>query len=313
MAQEHLLVTGLPGTAKSAVVRRVAQSPAAVYLNTCWAATPSRPRSFGTVDLRKLREGTVETDTTGMLPQADAFLDEVFLLDGHPQFPVGVLDRAALPGYTSTRLARSVRVGVVNALPADEVAVGIRRPLHAAPVRSSRCSWSAGSHAGRRLAVEQPAAAAPIGSTPLDTRDAHWPGGHDGARPALANAIRSLRQSALHCPDRRIVGACNGAGGAAAAPRSGRLHAALVDRPLLYMLPTMETQEFTARRCARLAGGVRQSQSVQRRRRSHAANRASRASRLIEASRATLRSRYQRRRSVEWKRCSGNRREFLAR
>src|SRR5689334_19122936 len=35
---------------------------------------------FGPVDLRKLREGTVETETTGMLPEAEvAFLDEVFL------------------------------------------------------------------------------------------------------------------------------------------------------------------------------------------------------------------------------------------
>jgi MoxR-like ATPase len=35
---------------------------------------------FGPIDLRKLREGTVETETADMLPEAEiAFLDEVFL------------------------------------------------------------------------------------------------------------------------------------------------------------------------------------------------------------------------------------------
>ncbi len=41
VAQEHILVIGPPGTAKSAVVRRVAQSMGGAISNTCWAVLPS--------------------------------------------------------------------------------------------------------------------------------------------------------------------------------------------------------------------------------------------------------------------------------
>src|SRR5262245_26867133 len=80
VAQEHLLVIGPPGTGKSAVVRRVAQALGGDYFEYLLGRFTEPSELFGTVDLKKLREGTVETDVTGMLPEADvAFLDEVFL------------------------------------------------------------------------------------------------------------------------------------------------------------------------------------------------------------------------------------------
>uniref|UniRef100_UPI00036422E5 AAA family ATPase n=1 Tax=Pseudomonas asplenii TaxID=53407 RepID=UPI00036422E5 len=80
VAQEHLLVVGPPGTAKSAVVRRVAQAMGGRYFEYLLGRFTEPSELFGPVDLKKLREGTVETDVSGMLPEADiVFLDEVFL------------------------------------------------------------------------------------------------------------------------------------------------------------------------------------------------------------------------------------------
>ncbi|MGQ3179263.1 MAG: AAA family ATPase, partial [Blastomonas fulva] len=76
VAQEHLLVIGPPGTAKSAVVRRVAQALGGRYFEYLLGRFTEPSELFGPVDLNKLRAGTVETDVSGMLPEADvAFLD----------------------------------------------------------------------------------------------------------------------------------------------------------------------------------------------------------------------------------------------
>ena len=80
VAGEHLLVIGPPGTAKSATVRRVAQCLGSRYFEYLLGRFTEPSELFGPVDLRRLREGVVETDVTGMLPEAEiAFLDEVFL------------------------------------------------------------------------------------------------------------------------------------------------------------------------------------------------------------------------------------------
>src|SRR6516164_4352997 len=79
VAQEHLLVIGPPGTAKSAAVHRVAQATGGRYFEYLLGRFTEPNEIFGPVDLRKLREGTVETDVSGMLPEAEiAFLDEIF-------------------------------------------------------------------------------------------------------------------------------------------------------------------------------------------------------------------------------------------
>jgi MoxR-like ATPase len=63
----------------------------------------------------------------------------------------------------------------------------------------------------------------------------------DGARPALANAIRKLRQAGIQLSDRRIVKSQRLI--AAAAVLAGRLEAGEQDLwPLLYAIPTKEAQ-----------------------------------------------------------------------
>src|SRR5215471_16851580 len=80
VAGEHMLVIGPPGTAKSEAVRRVAYATGGRYFEYLLGRFTEPSEIFGPVDLRRLKEGVVETETRGMLPEAEiAFLDEVFL------------------------------------------------------------------------------------------------------------------------------------------------------------------------------------------------------------------------------------------
>lgn len=135
VAQEHLLVVGPPGTAKSAVVRRVAQAMGGRYFEYLLGRFTEPSELFGPVDLRKLREGTVETDVSGMLPEADiAFLDEVFLgSTAILNTLLGVLnERRFRRGHTQLDCPLRVCVGAANGLPEDEAlaAFGDRFLLH---------------------------------------------------------------------------------------------------------------------------------------------------------------------------------------
>src|SRR5438105_1455232 len=80
VAEEHVLVIGEPGTAKSEAVRRVARALGGRYFEYLLGRFTEPSELFGPVDLLKLQLGKLETVTAGMLPEADiAFLDEVFV------------------------------------------------------------------------------------------------------------------------------------------------------------------------------------------------------------------------------------------
>src|SRR5450432_4233904 len=80
VAGEHLLVVGPPGTAKSEAVRRISRRLGGRYFEYLVGRFTEPTEIFGPINLRKLKEGIVETETAGMLPDAEiAFLDEVFL------------------------------------------------------------------------------------------------------------------------------------------------------------------------------------------------------------------------------------------
>lgn len=290
VAQEHLLVIGPPGTAKSAVVRRVAQSLGGRYFEYLLGRYTEPSEIFGTVDLRRLREGTVETDTTGMLPQADvAFLDEVFLgSTAILNSLLGVLnERRFRRGHTDVACPIRVCVGAANALPADESLSAfadrfmLRLFVEPLPDNLLEAMLEGGWQS------EQSAAAAPIGLAPLDTLGRSLAQVDlTAARPALANAIRSLRQAGIALSDRRIVKSQRLV--AAAALLGGRLHATPADLwPLLYMLPTKETQESgrdTLRASLAASGNPNLFSAIEE----ATLQPQSRASRLIEASRDCL-------------------------
>lgn len=76
---EHLFLLGPPGTAKSALIRQFAGAVRGRYFEYMLTRFSEPNEIFGPIDIAKLREGTVATITTGMLPQAEfAFLDEIF-------------------------------------------------------------------------------------------------------------------------------------------------------------------------------------------------------------------------------------------
>src|SRR6266699_708949 len=79
VAGEHLFLHGPPGTAKSAVIRRFAAAVRGRYFEYLLTRFSEPNEVFGPIDLVRLREGTVATVTTGMLPEAEfVFLDELF-------------------------------------------------------------------------------------------------------------------------------------------------------------------------------------------------------------------------------------------
>lgn len=79
VAGEHLFLYGPPGTAKSALVRSFAEAVRCRYFEYLLTRFSEPNEVFGPIDLAKLRDGTVATVTTGMLPEAEfAFLDELF-------------------------------------------------------------------------------------------------------------------------------------------------------------------------------------------------------------------------------------------
>lgn len=79
VAGEHLFLHGPPGTAKSALIRQFAQAVQGGYFEYLLTRFSEPNELFGPIDLVRLREGTVATVTTGMLPEAEfVFLDELF-------------------------------------------------------------------------------------------------------------------------------------------------------------------------------------------------------------------------------------------
>jgi MoxR-like ATPase len=247
VAREHLLVIGPPGTAKSEAVRRAAGATGAVMFEYLLGRFTEPSEIFGPVDLRKLREGLVETETRGMLPEAEiAFLDEVF--QGSTAILntlLGILnERTFRRGHTQLACPLRVCVGASNALPEEEslAAFADRFLLRAflGPVPGPRLEelleggWALGQRPAERGAtvahLDRLAAAARAADL---TR----------VRPLVAHAVRLLRGAGIALSDRRAVRIQ--ALVAAAGALAGRTSPTEADLwPIVFAVPAVDTQRL---------------------------------------------------------------------
>jgi MoxR-like ATPase len=247
VAGEHLLVIGPPGTAKSEAVRRTARALGGSYFEYLLGRFTEPSEIFGPVDLRKLRDGLVETETAGMLPEAEvAFLDEVFLgSTAILNTLLGVLnERVFRRGHTRKPCPLRVCVGASNALPEEESLAAFAdrflARIFVEPVPDPRLEELLAG--GASLWRETEARVASLEALDVLARVAQ---AADLApvRPPLAQALRTLRAAGIGLSDRRAVKAQRLI--AAAAALAGRRTPGPADLwPLFYVVPTKEGQEL---------------------------------------------------------------------
>ncbi|PYP82460.1 MAG: AAA family ATPase [Candidatus Angelobacter sp. Gp1-AA117] len=247
VAQEHLLVIGPPGTAKSVAVHRIAQTIGGRYFEYLLGRFTEPNEIFGPVDLRKLKEGVIETEVSGMLPEADiAFLDEIF--QGSTAILntlLGILnEREFRRGHTRIHCPLRVCVGASNALPEDESLAAfadrflVRIFVEPIPDPMLEQLLDGGWKLEQRP-MERKATMADIDRLAAAARQSDM----SRVRSALSHALRILRMAGVSLSDRRVVKAQFLI--AAAAMLAGRSAATEADLwPLIYVVPTPQQQDI---------------------------------------------------------------------
>ncbi|MGC4069495.1 MAG: AAA family ATPase [Polyangiaceae bacterium] len=255
VAREHVLIVGPPGTAKSQVVRRVAEHLHGKYFEYLIGRFTEPTDIFGTIDLARLREGHVEILTRGMLPEAEiAFLDEVFL--GSPAILntlLGLLnERIFVRGHTRLDCPLRLCVGASNEIPdepmlaafADRFLVRVFvQPLADELLETLLdAGWHDEGRAELRRAHSGTSATVTVNlldelASLAERMDL------TGIRPKIAEAVRTLRKAGIRLTDRRVVRlqrliAAAAAVRGAAAPEAADLW------PIIYAIPTAEEQSL---------------------------------------------------------------------
>lgn len=251
VAGEHVLVIGPSGTAKSEAVRRVARAAGGRCFEYLLGRFTEPSEIFGPIDLRKLREGVVETETSGMLPEADfAFLDEVFRgSTAILNTLLGILnERVFRRGHTTLPCPLRVCVGASNTLPEDEALAAFADRflvrVFVDPVPDPRIEelleegWGLGREPAPRTTT-----LASIDVLAAAAREADL----GSVRPRIASAVRRLRKGGIVLSDRRAVRVQNLV--AAAGAVAGRARPTEADLwPIVNAVPTRE-QQAAAREC----------------------------------------------------------------
>ena len=245
VAGEHVLVIGPPGTAKSEAVRRVARATGAHYFEYLLGRFTEPSEIFGPIDLRRLKEGFVETETSGMLPEAEfAFLDEVFRgSTAILNTLLGILnERVFRRGHSVRACPLRVCVGASNSVPDDDSLAAFADRflvrIFVDPIPDPRIEELLDG--GWQLAQTATGHAATVSDIDIMVAVARR-ADLSGVRPRLAHAIRVLRGAGIMLSDRRAVRAQNLI--AAAAALAGREQPTAADLwPIVLAVPTREQQ-----------------------------------------------------------------------
>lgn len=290
VAGEHLLVLGPPGTAKSQAVRRVSRALGGRYFEYLLGRFTEPSEIVGPIDLRRLRDGVIETQIAGMLPDAEiAFLDEVFL--GSTAILNTLLsllnERTFRRGATALAVPLRVCVGAANHLPDDEMLAAFADRFllrcFVAPVADAQLEeLLEGGWQVEREAEAEAASIADLDALAAAARAM----GMAAVRPQLAEAVRMLRAAGIALTDRRVVKLQRLV--AAAAALDGRTAATDADLwPILYAVPTAEAQA-QAREVLRPILAASANAALVAAAAEASLSPAARAARLVDAARALL-------------------------
>lgn len=251
VARENLFLLGPPGTAKSALVQELARRIDGRIFDYLLTRFTEPNEIFGPFDIRRLRDGELETNTEGMLPEADfVFLDE--LLNANSAILNSLLlvlnERVFRRGRETRQLPTLMVVGASNRLPDDEalgalfdrflVRVGCYNVADDALPQVLVAGWELdrrGEPPTSRLHVDElrklHRLVGDVDVTPL--------------RPAYVELIRRLRRAGLAISDRRAVKLQRLV--AASAILCGRLQANLTDVWVLrYVWDSEDEREILA-------------------------------------------------------------------
>lgn len=247
VAGEHVLVIGPPGTAKSEAVRRITRATGGAYFEYLLGRFTEPSEIFGPVDIRKLKDGTVETATAGMLPEAEiAFLDEIF--QGSTAILntlLGILnERVFRRGHTQMTCPLRVCVGASNALPEDDALAAFADRflvrMFVDPIPDPMLEdLLAGGWALDQARIARVATIEDVDTLAQAARAADL----SSVRTVLARAIRTLRGAGIALSDRRAVKIQRLI--ASAAVLAGRSVPTESDVwPIVYAVPTREQQSI---------------------------------------------------------------------
>ena len=207
---ENLFILGPPGTAKSALVHQLAARMEGRTFDYLLTRFTEPNELFGPFDIRKLRDGELQTNTEGMLPEASlVFLDE--LLNANSailnSLLVALNERVFRRGKETRQLAALMFVGASNHLPEDDALQALfdrfLLRVHCDNVPGERLSDVL--TAGWKLATERTAKSALHFD---DLRGVQFAlGGVElgGVRPPFSELVHRIRHAGIPVSDRRAV------------------------------------------------------------------------------------------------------------
>jgi MoxR-like ATPase len=210
LAKEHAVLVGEPGTAKSALARRLAELLSARFFKYLLTKYTEPSELFGPLDLKALREGKYSRITKGKLPEAEiVFLDEVF--NANSAILNALLsimqERVWYDGYTEIHVPLWTLIGATNRVPEEpELEAVYDRFLvrqYARPLPENK--WRELLDAGWKLEaglVEKPE---PVMSL-NELREAHklvFTVDVEAVKPKLLRLFAVLEERCIHLTDRR--------------------------------------------------------------------------------------------------------------